>query len=165
VSKEQMLNDPWWQAWTDEFLNSNTFELTTSMSDNLGLFIVNLLVMEVHDLPQTPEQQKLFDENFLVQIFLLKAKYYELDISDLAILLIAGNCSNPGMIVMYVHAMLRLQDKIKKKIHVRDILKVYESGFPSEKTLYNLWEKQKCKIKNNKLDSFDNEKGGSMPDI
>ena len=154
MEKHEMLNDPWWQEWTDQFLSSNTFELTDAMNDSQVAFATNLLLMEVESLNQTPEQQRIFDSNFLIQIFLKRAQNYELYISDLAILLIAGNCSNPGMIVMYIHAMLRLQDKIKKRICVQDILKIYESGFPSEKTLRNLWEKQKDTKYDNKLDSF-----------
>lgn len=136
-------NDQVWIDWTDNFLSKKFPPDTAPMDkDTSGVFI-SLCFLESSG-KSTAEMEASLEKDFLFNVLKKRADLYKLDYSIPALVFVAFLCQGrPGTAVMWVHAMVRLQQKIKDKITLHALAVAFPVGFPVESTLQQLWDAQK----------------------
>lgn len=107
------------------------------------------------------KEQPEIGKNFAVQLFTKRADAYKMDCTIHALFFILEMCETPAQIVMWMCTFYRIQQLEKVSIVTTShIAKFFPVGLPSEDSMRELWDSQKCSHEEaplgNKMDDFNN---------
>lgn len=136
-------NDKVWQDWADAFLSKRRPPDAVLMSKEQTHAFASLCMLETSG-SDTTQLEKDLSKDFLFQVLKSRADAYKLDYSiPLMVFIAILSAGRPGTAVMWVHALLRLQQTTKQKVTLTSLAVAYPVGFPTEATLQEMWDSQK----------------------
>lgn len=138
------VNDQRWKEWCDEFIGSKQIR---PMKPEESKAFIHLLIGEMQeaDVPET-----VF-KSLQVQVAKAHAARLGLKCSNHVLVLMAILAGDVGAVVMYMHALRRLQ-----QITQDDIIKIttfseaFPMGVPDAEAINVLWDKQKLSAEDRK---------------
>jgi hypothetical protein len=142
------IKDPLWVEWADKFLAAGQDRSKVEpMDKQLSLLMMNTVFMETADQADMPEDVKAgLAQAFLYQVFKKRAESLGLNVTlPMSVFLSMGVSRGPGTVVMYAHALRRLQDVKGYTIPLGtlELASAFPAGFLTKATLHELWDGQK----------------------
>lgn len=129
--------------WCDLFDKSNK----EPMEDEIRKIFLMLSLMELKN-ESIPNE---FKKHFLFQIIDKRSDYINLKMNDLVKSFLGCICSTPGCAVMYIY-FLKSRIKSDEQLTMKKLSLFFPVGFPTKKSLDELWDKQKLDNGANLLD-------------
>lgn len=130
-----------WKKWSKGFLDLPTEPMSRGLS---GVFI-QCSMAESQNLPAIPEVAKTFQ----YQVIEKRSEAVGLKMTDALKMLLSAIVASPGEAVMYVYALLYIQQVEKlSKVDIDAFSIAFPMGFPPESELHKAWDAQKIKGRN-----------------
>ena len=157
------IKDARWREWTDAFFVFKPEDVSPMSVEQSEIF----LSMMLGELSQQSfdEIEEDFKNHFLWQVFTSRLEYYGVKVTPWAKTFIFSSCKNPGQVVMWTHALKRMnEDNPKQPINMESLSNRFPVGFPTKERLHYLWDMQKVapeghSMMDNYLDQVQNAKG------
>lgn len=134
--------DKEWQNWTDKFLDLGKSNDVKPMAIEQSKAFISMNFLE-RDEQGAKGLAADLSKDFLWNVIQKRADLYKLKYTIPMLVFVRFLCTTPGTAVMWVHALLRLQQKTKEKITTTSLAVAFPVGFPTEDTLQKLWDAQK----------------------
>lgn len=77
------------------------------------------------------------------QILKKRLAYYQIPVTDPAILFVSSLADRPGIVVMYAAVLAAIYAKEQKEVNIDMVATAFPVGFPKEERLHEVWEGQK----------------------
>lgn len=136
------IQDPAWNAWTDKFLSLKGDQVQPMRPMQSQAFISMTFVERDETACKGLEGD--LNKDFLYQVMAKRAEYYGLKYTVPLLAFVRYLCNSPGVWVMWIHALKRLEIKNGgKTVNIEALAHAFPVGFPTDAALSTLWNEQK----------------------